>query len=78
MAQRRAEELLVKVGAINHAMEQIEPIDQTPQTPETSGLSLPAQLNINISTDCEQTRYNNILNFAGVTLSSISYIDQVI
>ena len=78
LAQSKAEELLVQVGAINNAQEQIGPISQTPQTPDVSGLALPAQLNINISTGCKQSRQVNVIGLGVIALSSIPYISEVI
>ena len=78
MAQKRTEELLLQMGAINNALEQIEPIGETPQTPDTSGLALSTQITINISANCERIKQSNPIGMFSTSLSAVSYITMVI
>ena len=69
--QRKAEELLMQVEAINHTIQYTIPMIRTPPTPDTSGLAHPALISIDTTTGCEEIKQSQLIFFVSVRLSSM-------
>ena len=78
MSQRRIEELLFQVVSINKTVVEIVAIAQVPPVFDTSRLTLPAQISIDMTTGCKRTTYSQEIGIYKYQSNAFKYLDEVV
>ena len=76
--EQRINQLLLQIEYANRTVEQINPVAQGPRVPDTSGLTLPAQINIDMTTGCNTTTTSQSVLLYKAPLSTTKYFDEVV
>ena len=77
-AEQRINQSLMQLESASRTVEQINPVAQGPRVPDTSGLTLPAQINIDMTTGCKTTTTSEQITIYKTLLSATKFFDQVV
>ena len=76
-AEQTINQLLLQIESTSYTVEQIA-MAWVPRVPDTSGLTLPAQIKIDMTTGCKTTTTSQPIALYIVGLNAIKYLDEVV
>ena len=68
----------MQMNSASKTVEQINSMAQGPHVPDTSGLTLPAQINIDMTTGCKTTTTSEQIGIYKALLSASKFFDEVV
>ena len=77
-AKQRINQVLLQIESTSNTVEQIIAMAWAPHVPDTSGLTLPAQINIDMTTGCKTSTTSQSIALYATQLNAIKYLDEVV